>query len=282
MQTYIDASLILSEAKMLMADCGEASILVEGGSDITFFNVLMSKKNKVRFKSVNGWEKVYETILLAQKENYVSIAGVIDRDYHLIIEDKVYESNQLFFTDRNDIEMMLFFSQSLEKFLKICANKNKLKRQEDVRNPILSAAAYIGALRVVSLLNKYCLDFDGFECKNFVEKSKLDPDCKKMIEKITQRTRSKGKAVNVSDEELQIEVNKFLVEYDKECLCNGHDVLEILCIAMMKLYATSSADEYSSENMFNYLLMGYNEEEFQQSALYRKLHLWIKNNVEIA
>ena len=37
------------------------------------------------------------------------------------------ENEQLFFTDSNDIEMMLFESSSFDKFLSVCADENKIK-----------------------------------------------------------------------------------------------------------------------------------------------------------
>ena len=61
--------------------------------------------------------------------------------------------------------------------------------------------------------------------------------------------------------------------------CNGHDVLDILSLAMTKAFASASANEYSPESIFNYLLMGYHRTEFEKSALYGKFDTWLKGHV---
>ena len=128
MQKYIDESTILAEAKMMYHDCHEAYILIEGNSDKCFFSVLMGNQSNIRFRPVKGWERVHNAILLAQKESYTPIAGVIDRDYHSLFNDGVEENKQLFFTDSNDIEMMLFESSSFDKFLSLISpSKTQIK-----------------------------------------------------------------------------------------------------------------------------------------------------------
>lgn len=106
--------------------------------------------------------------LLAQKEEFKNILGIIDKDFHAILQDGITENDQLFFTDSNDIEMMLFNSVSLEKFLNIYGDESKLKVGGSPRDRILNAGSCIGALRMASLFNSYNLRFDGFECKDFI------------------------------------------------------------------------------------------------------------------
>lgn len=282
MQKYIDGSTILTEAKMMYHDYHETYILIEGESDKTFFNTLMGKSANIRFRPVKGWERVRNTILLAQKESYAPIAGVIDRDYHSLLQDGVEENEQLFFTDSNDIEMMLFESSSFDKFISVCADENKIKAYEAPRLPVLESASHLGALRALSLFHQYHFHFDGFECKDYINRNSLDPDCTKLVEKITQRTRSKGTLVTVTNDLLKLQIEEFTKQHNVQCLCNGHDVLDILGIAMTKLYASASSSQYNADALFDYLLMGYSVEEFQESRLYKALSDWIKANTDAA
>ena len=278
MQKYIDEFIILSEAKMMYHDCHEIYILIEGESDKRFFNALMGKPTNIRFRPVKGWERVHNTIRLAQKESYAPIAGVIDRDYHSLLQDGVEENEQLFFTDSNDIEMMLFESTAFDKFLSVCADEQKIKDYDDQRLPVLESASRLGALRALSLFHQYHFHFDGFECKDFINRNSIEPDCIKLVEKITQRTRSKGTPVTVTNEILKLQVEEFTQQYEALYLCNGHDVLDILSIAMTKLYASASSSQYNADSLFDYLLMGYSVEEFQESRLYKALSKWIREN----
>ena len=278
MQKYIDEYTILAEAKMMYQDCHETYILVEGQTDKTFFDVLMGRQSNIRFRPVSGWERVHKTILLAQKERFNNILGIIDKDFHVLLHDGVTENNQLFFTDSNDIEMMLFNSVSLEKFLAIYADQNKLNADEKPRNRILNAASCLGALRVVSLVNRYNLRFDGFECKDFIDRNTLLPDSKKLIKKITQRTISNGTSVSVTEEVLESQASDLMQVYYPRDLCNGHDVLDILGIAMTKCFSSLPATQYNPDTIFGYLLMGYSDNEFHETQLYNKLTMWIQSN----
>lgn len=278
MQKYIDEYTILAEAKMMYQDCHETYILVEGQTDKTFFDVLVGRQSNVRFRPVSGWERVHKTILLAQKERFNNILGIIDKDFHVLLHDGVTENNQLFFTDSNDIEMMLFNSVSLEKFLAIYADQNKLNAGEKPRNRILNAASCLGALRVVSLVNRYNLRFDGFECKDFIDRNTLLPDSKKLIKKITQRTISNGTSVSVTEEVLESQASDLMQVYYPHDLCNGHDVLDILGIAMTKRFSSLPATQYNPDTIFGYLLMGYSDNEFHETQLYNKLTMWIQSN----
>lgn len=282
MQKYIDASSILSEARMMQKDYNETYILIEGESDKTFFKTLVTPPPGVRFRPVNGWERVHNTILLSQQEGYTNILGIIDKDYHVLLQDGVTENEQLIFTDCNDIEMMLFCSTAFEKFLSVCADENKLKSQPDPRQIILVVASHLGALRVISLAKRYNFDFDGFECKDYINRNTLASDCNQLMERIIQRTRSKGTQVTVSKAELELEHQAYVQTNPPQSLCNGHDVLDILGIAMSKLFASASANQYTSDNLFDYLLMGYAVEEFQCSELYRKLDNWIRKKMDAA
>ena len=78
MQKYIDEYTLLAEAKMMYQDCHESYILVEGKTDKIFFTVLMGSQSNIRFRPVSGWERVHKTILLAQKEGFKNILGIMN------------------------------------------------------------------------------------------------------------------------------------------------------------------------------------------------------------
>lgn len=275
MQKYIDAATILSEARMMWSGYQEKYILVEGETDRLFLNTVLGEIPRVRVRAVGGWELVYNTISQAQKEEFVQLLGIIDKDYHVINKDEITESKQLAFTDMNDIEMMLFMSKAYDKFLKICGSESKLKVCPDTRAIILSVAFFVGVLRSISLKNQYCFNFDGIECKDFVDKNNLILNLDKLVEKIIQRTRSNGTTVTVSNEEVKRII--LITKEDKKAeeYCNGHDVMDIIGIAMTKVFASASSKEYSPEVIFNYLLMGYTSEEFQKSKMYDKINEWM-------
>lgn len=274
MQKYIDAECLLSEARMMWHDCHHAYLLLEGTSDKVFISALMGEIPNVRSRVVNGWENVYETISKAEQTNFPYVAGVIDSDYHEILEDQVKPTLQLFFTDDNDIEMMMVKSHSFEKFLIVCGSCDKLKDIPDKLGRIMEAAFPLGAMRYLSLKKAYNLCFEGIESKKFICKQDLSVDKKRMISVLLDRTRSLGKQLTVSIDDLLEELDDILEKSVASQYCNGHDVLDVISIAMTKLFATCDANTYDQCKVFNYLLMGYTQEEFQTTQLFNSIGVW--------
>lgn len=271
MRKYIDIASILSEARMMWHDYKEPYVLVEGISDKLFLSTFIGETHKIVFRILDGWENVYSAISQAKTSNFPQVLGIIDRDYHEITGDGIVSSDQLLFTDEKDIEMMLFLSGAYDRFLKVCGSSEKMQVVKDPRMIIEDAAFPIGALRILALLNGYSFCFDGLSLKDFVDKSNLTVDIDKMISNVVQRSRSKGISITVSEEVIKASVHKIMSSEDRVKCCNGHDVFDLICIAMSKMFATSSSNAYSSEDIFNYLLVGYPKEEFFQTALYRSL-----------
>lgn len=279
MQNYINYSTILTQAKMLWDDYKKPTVYVEGNSDKLFLKTSFKKYENISFCALDGWENVYKIISLAEEKGFINVLGIIDKDYHNINNDGVIQNQQLYFTDDNDIEMMLFNSNSLNKFLEVCGSEKKLKTVDNPRELVLKAAFPIGILRSISLLNQYCLWFEDFDYKSVIDKNNLTIDVDKLVSKIIDRTRCKGKTVTETKENIVNQISAILESGNNKDYCNGHDVFAILCIAMTKLFATASANDYTENVVFNYLLVGYSAAEFEKTSLYAKISNWIESKV---
>jgi len=279
MRRYIDAAVLLSEARMMWESYREAYVLIEGETDRVFYSALLGTIPHIQLRAIGGWENVNDIITLARKESFIHVFGIIDKDYHAIVDDGIEEHDQLAFTDNSDIEMMLITSSAYDKFLKVCGSEVKVNAYKDTRTLVLTAAFPLGILRVLSLFNGYNFYFDGIECKDFVTRNDLLTNIDVLIEKVFQRTRSKGIKVMVSNEDIKQQIIAMQKTEDPLVFCNGHDVLDVLCLAMTKVFASASANEYSPGAVFNYLLMAYPKSEFEESELYSKLNVWLKQNI---
>ena len=277
MLKYIDAECLLSEARMMWNDYHCAYLLLEGTSDKVFISALMEEIPNVKFRVVNGWENVYSAISKAEQTDFPYVAGIIDSDFHEVLEDHVKPTLQLLFTDDNDIEMMMVKSHSFEKFLIVCGSCDKLKDIPDKLGKIMEAAFPLGAMRYLSLKNAYNLCFDGIEHKKFIQKQDLSVDKEKMIRILIERTRTQGTPVAESASNMMEALNGIISGSPASKYCNGHDVLNVICVAMTKLFATCDANTYDQCNVFNYLLMGYTKEEFQATQLFNSLGIWISS-----
>ena len=112
MRKYIDTVSELCEARMMWESYHEAYVFVEGTSDRRFFSTILGHVPHISFRALDGWERVVSVIDLAKKAGFSYTFGIIDKDYHAVINDGFGENEQLAFTDNNDIEMMLVLSSA--------------------------------------------------------------------------------------------------------------------------------------------------------------------------
>jgi len=273
MKNYLNGNLFYNRAKIIKDDYNyKYIVLVESKKDEKFYNHLFS--NDVYILPLSGWENVLQTIIFANSICAKFILGIIDRDYHLLLNDGIIDTPNLLLTDENDIEMMLFYSSAFDRFLSIIGSKEKLEAYNDCRKVIIGTASKIGLIRFLSLKNSYNLYFDNFELKTVVDKETLTIDVNKLVVKVLARTRSARKPVAIGLEAIISAFDDNYCKYQPQCLCNGHDVCDIICIALQKCFGTVNANEYTAEDVFTHLLMGYSFESFQNMPMYKKYVGW--------
>ena len=105
----------------------------------------------------------------------------------------------------------------------------------------------------------------------------MNVDANRLVELVCARTCSNGTAVK-SREILSQYKDEFVSSLKDECI-NGHDVLNIVCIAMQKVFATNQATWFSEKNVFTHLLMGYGNVEFGKTALHKSIYDWYCQNI---
>ena len=277
MKQFVTERTFSNEAKMLWNDYKFGTVLVEGETDILFLSSVITDYKNIKYRSVCGWENVVKTSVLAKSEGFTKLIGVIDKDYHELLSDLKSECN-LLFTDKNDLESMLFYSTAFEKFLHICGSTDKLQAIEDPRRIILDAAIAIGKLRVLAQKYSVPLKFEGIEYTKFIDKKSLKADANRLVELVCNRTCSNGTVVRFCEVWSQYE-DDFISSLKDECI-NGHDVLNIVCVAMQKVFATYSATYFSENNVLTHLLMGYGNAEFRKTVLYESIDNWYCKNID--
>lgn len=173
------------------------------------------------------------------------------------------------------------YSTAFDKFIGLTASSEKTK-ESDCRKIIISAAAKLGALRYISAKSKLYLTFDGLRLRDFIDKATLDVDLQRYVEKVKDRSRSKGITVVASVDQLVAAVQETLVENSPRQLCNGHDVLDILGYSLTKRFASYDATTYPEERLYESLSMGYGKDLFEASNVFvRFRELWPNSNLPI-
>lgn len=281
----------LNDAVMLWSSKRQATIFVEGITDKKFFEVHIDReiRSHICFQAVNAeethWKAVYDLIELARKSNFKPIFGVLDRDYHIILQDGICENSHLVFTDQSDMEMMLFFSSAFDKLLQTYGSAEKLKNYSNPRQPIIDTACPLGVLRCVSYREQYNLWFKRIEYSKIMKGSEWKTDLEEMIRHVLARTRTQRRQernVYPSEQMLKDNIHQ-LLHADKaakpEDYCNGHDVLGILALFMKKEYASDPDGANTHDTIFRALLMAYPNVSATEAPLTRvdkKILFWEK------
>lgn len=274
MKEFITEDLIVDEARMLITDSKSPYILVEGDSDKKLYGTLISK-DKATIRQLSGWENVVNVVKCANKRDLHGIAGIIDRDYHELLQDEVLCIPNVYHTDENDLELMLICSSSFDKFISLSANAEKVGSVDECRKSIIRTAAQLGALRYISIRDGIHMSFHNMDMSKVIDKSTLRIDMNNYVKKICDRSRSQGILVDVSISQLVSKMEEALRRFHPKLLCNGHDTMVVLAISLQKKYGNYNANEYSEERLFEALSMGYNISLFHDSKLYSSLcALW--------
>lgn len=275
MRALVETMNPLTEINMLLKDTDGKIIFLEGETDICFFKTMLSCPRKIFYKPLGGWEKIVQRVREVNQAGLTRVCGVIDKDYHDILDDGILEIDNLFYTDENDIESILFYSNCYEKFLDVYCSFEKTTSLLDVRQCILAAATPIGALRYVSLKYDENLWFNGVEHKDFIKKDTLTTDVNKLINKIYGRTKAKGNKPKLQLQQVCEMIEEAIAENSPNQLCNGHDILAIISLGTQKVLASHSATTYPPDAVFRHLLMAYEKTCFEQTKMYENLIQWM-------
>ena len=312
MLNHLDNNDLFGEIKMYR-DSGERKdyvfILVEAKSDEDFYQKAITAKTIYFYGK--GWENVEKIIQQVNKFQTKGVIGIIDADFKRI--EKVEILKNLFLTDFHDKEMMLLHSPAWKGVLqKYSDNYNRVNNQiresrlekfeklyqKSTLEILLEVAKPIADIRLLNErqnhTNKLTFktkskktkkskkeEFDYIKYDTFIDQKTLKVDKQKLQKAVENKSQKQGFFNNpiIQNQLKTIEGE----EHDLSELCNGHDVINIFCLALEKAIANESAkrkeDRISTKQIEENLTIAYRFEDFQTTNLYIDLLSWEKENV---
>lgn len=251
--------------------------LVEGDSDCKIYEKVAHNKN-VLYDSANGKKaliKIMEEIHFDYKNKLFAIC---DADY-CILNNVNYDHINTIMTDHHDSEMLLLNSNAMECFIEehVLTNEKQTAKL-NLLNSCLNAAYEIGLIRWYNNNENVGINFKGLNFLDFVIAEKysfivnMDELAKTLI------LRSNNTKAN------KTEILKKISEYKiknacKKQVCSGHDVTNMLTIAMNKTDISNNHNLNVIETE-KHLRLAYHANCFTKTELYNKLkNKW--TNLEI-
>lgn len=248
-------------------------LIVEGDSDIRFFEQRFNSRKPITYEERGGWEGVVELLtewhLLSETEkNGKTVIGIIDQDYHKAINTVL--PKDIVTVDHRDLEIVMFeCDEALNKILLEFGSKEKIPKidgqfdLQHVRQVIYSLAYPLSKLRFLNALNKDInLKFSKpFNFKKIIELNPLCVKHEKLIERIS------IDSCCPTDQIVTLMANDIVEEWNVHTkIANGHDVISILGKSLQKHFGNVSDSKFiEGDRLEGIFRMAYPNQEFENS-----------------
>lgn len=254
-------------------------LLVEGESDVKFFNNLISE-SVCKVVDLRGKENVIAFIKKQNQAKQKGYIAIVDADFDNINNGRECIAN-LYYTDVHDIEMLIISSTNNLRKLYAEHGDMHLIAQAEKRfaksfiNKIIEASYQIGILKYVVQRDKYqsLISMDDLPYEDIV-----DEEFNVNIDLLISRVKGKFLASTIRED-----YDKIITQgYDKWQICCGHDVTNLLLIAFMDKgkkglgYGTNKV--LSIKAIESSLRVAYDYTKFMITDIYREIVQWEQEN----
>ncbi len=286
MREYIDENYIYGELKLWKSarKNNAVGVLVEAKTDELFYRPYFSKNTS--FFKTGGFPKLQATFDKIEKNKDKGFIGIIDADFKRIDNESIKYHN-LFLSDGHDIEMMTINSPAWEQVLDFHIDKKKIyyfekKHNKNIKDYLFDIAKSIACVRYLNNKEKIGLVFrtfkknkpDFIDYQKFVNKEDLSFDYDEMLKTIENKS-SKQNFFKTNNVHL-IELNNIQKkQYDLLEFCNGHDITNLLALALRKAIGNTTIKGTDIENQ---LIIAYRFDDFKTTNLYKELLAWEQTN----
>ena len=278
MREFLTVDRVANDIRLRRSTYTGTFLLVEGSSDKTFYKrfvdelacELVPTSGKPSSK-----QRAIDILEILEKSNFQGVLAIVDADFDRL-QNSLYTSPNLFYTDTHDLETMLIQSPALDKVITEFGSEEKIAQfQPDVRLTLIEIGMSIGYLLWISLSDELNLTFDNITFSKFVDEQNLKIDELKLIREV----KNKSQNFSLKDEDLQQRIiNKKSNNHDPWQVCCGHDLVEILSLGLRKAFGTYNVADVKPENLERNLRLAYEETYFCQTQLYFNIRTWESKN----
>jgi hypothetical protein len=247
-------------------------LIVEGHSDKLVYSNFVNSET-CEFVISDGKEQALNTIKILDNDKFTGVLAVVDADFDRL-ENNLPESPNILLTDDHDLEVMILKTPALEKVIKERGSGEKTK-DNNIREILLKIGQEIGYLRWISQKNNLSLRFEGLDFGKFIKKDKLEIDYSDLIKTIKDHSQKQSLVNQEIEEKIEILRNK---EHDPSQVCCGHDIMQILSLALCKAWGTCKPTDVKAENLERDLRLAYERSYFYQTQLYCLIQNWQNAN----
>lgn len=238
-------------------------VFFEGETDVNLFKKIIKNEfknvsNYIKLVSSDGKQEAKKIIKKAKEKKLKNVIAFLDADFDRKKNPKLDDSNDLIYTDQNDLECTilhlgvlnlddlpcneLFDKRALNDFLK------NLKHQS-LFDLLVQLASKIGWLRFHNFDKKLHLSFKNLPYRDLFSETNFEFNKEKFYEYLTEINRPKtDSALLKSRIETLNNLNETEAPQDIQ-YCNGHDICELISLINNRLGGRESVRPKSIESM---------------------------------
>jgi hypothetical protein len=252
-------------------------LLVEGESDqsaLTRFLIEACCEILVCHRKSN----VLRAVSLLDSDKEEGFLAIVDADFDHV-ERRLSSSVNCILTEFHDLEVMLLSSSAFDRILMELGSQTKLRDFQEasgrpIRESLFDAAAPLGLLRLANEREIWGLKFDGFQYARRIDVNSLVVDIEHVIVALVQRSGCGIKADQVKDGYKAIAETSL----DRLQICCGHDVVDVLSVALRNLVGTCDVCDVRPELLERELRLAFDFEDFSSTGLYASIRQWETRN----
>ena len=277
MRGHLGPADVANSIRMTRSQFDGAIVVVEGnGSDSLFYKKVLDRRS-ARLAPAHGKENLVEVIGRLNGESFAGVLGIADADRDRILGKSVASPN-LFLTDTCDLESMLILSPALDKVLLEFGSDSKIQSFEQrrgvtIREFLFESVRPLGALRLISERDGLSLKFKDLRFEKLVT-DELGLDLAKLLTTLRTRTPDPPKAKVWQALPSQIEDVERDTKVPSVQLCNGHDLVAMLCLGLRRHWGGSNALRITPDELETLLRVAYESQYFNSTELCASLRVW--------
>jgi hypothetical protein len=273
----IDGFYVAAQIRLIRQVHKGTILILEGETDARVFARFIDS-NLCDIEIGFGKKNTADALNLLEDEGFPGVVALIDADFDRLL-GTTYALESLCVTDFHDLDLTIFASSALDRYIAEHADMDLLKNgfESDlrtVRDRVVNASLPLGYCRFMSERRNLDLYFKDLKHDQFVSSNDLSVDSASLVAELISRS-----STSCTLNELQTYIGSEAArQHDPYQLANGHDVAAILGIALRKLLATRRTVQTWASEVEAGLRLAFDWEAIAGTNLYGCLRAWEETN----
>jgi Protein of unknown function (DUF4435) len=227
MLEHLDGYHVAAQVRFIRQVRKGTILIVEGETDARVLDRFIDSTS-CDFEVGFGKKNVINALDLLEDEGFPGVVAIVDADFDRLL-GKTYRLENLRLTDSHDLDLTIFVTSALERYIAEHADKYLFKKQftadiSTVRTRVINASLPLAYCRFTSEHKNIDLYFKDLKHDKFVNLDDLSTDSDQLVAELVARSSTKCTAASLKTY-IETEAAE---NHDPYQLANGHDVAAII------------------------------------------------------